>query len=409
MSQRRSTKRSSEAGDLLVQAREQFASSAAADEPADAESGPAKPAVGRDQEVVRDRSAGRGRERRSGSKTRTPKKTAARRRSKKVGGVAPFVQPPSRFARWRHRSGWRRQGFVPLSPGREKRRHRILPRTVIGISTMLMSAGIGAGFAGAAFYAYYDDRLAENEAQVAGFVETFDTQFADAALSIEGQRDAALEDLRAELLPLEAYVADANGVATLPDTAGPSVWSVRSLDDEGRQISGTAFAVVEHLDGVGLITQLDIVRSATISPAPPIELVKGDRIVAASLWAWDEANGLALLVTSEPLPLLSLADPDDAELLVGRSVFAMSGIGSRGSTASPGTLLDRSVQGVQHTAAIGPVFAGGPIVDSFGQVLGMTTTTTLEEFGQVTVGVDASMFCERVLRCVNGLEVAPNT
>lgn len=382
MAQRRPTKRTREAGDLLVQAREQFATGPAPDEPADTD------------------------ERTSATPSPEP---STRRRSRKVGGVAPFVQPPGRFARWRHRSGWRRQGFVPLSPGREKRRHRILPRTVIGICTMLMSAGVGAGFSGAAFYAYYDDRLAENEAQVAGFVETFDTQFADAALAIEGQRDAALEDLRAELMPLEAYVADANGVATLPDTAGPSVWSVRSLDDDGRPTNGAAFALVDHLDGVGLITQLDIVRSATVAPAPPIELIKGDRIIAASLWAWDEANNLALLVTTEPLPLLSLADPEAAELMVGRSVFAMSGIGSRGSTASPGTLLDRSVQGVQHTAAIGSVFAGGPIVDSLGQVLGMTTTAGADDGGRVALGVDASLFCNRVLRCVNGLQVAPTS
>ncbi len=329
-------------------------------------------------------------------------------RRRTVGGVAPFVKPPSRFNRWRHMNGWRRQGFVPLSPGREKRRHRILPRTVIGICTMLMSAGIGAGFSGAAFYAYYDDRLAENEEQVAGFVETFDTQFAGAALAIEGQRDAALEDVRAELLPLEAYVADANGVATLPDMAGPSVWSIRSLDDDGRPTNGTAFALVEHEGGVGLITQFDIVGASSVAPAPPIELVKGDQVIAATLWSWDEANGLALVVTAEKMPLLTVADSDEADLLIGRSVFAMNGFGSRGSIASPGVLLDRSKLGVQHTAATGPLFAGGPIVDGRGRVLGMTTALTGAEGGQITTAIDASVFCERVLRCVNGLEAPTN-
>jgi len=298
--------------------------------------------------------------------------------------------------------------LVPLSPGREKRRHRILPQTVIGICTMLMSAGIGAGFAGAAFYAYYDDRLAENEAQVAGFVENFDTQFADAALAIEGQRDDALEEVRSELLPLEAYVADANGVATLPDVAGPSVWSVRSLDDNGVATSGSAFAVVDHQGGTGLITQLDTVRSSMVTPSPPIELIKGDRVLEATLWTWDEANGLALIVTAEVLPLLEIADADDADQLLGRSIFAMSGFGARGATASPGLLLDRSAQGVQHTAALGPVFHGGPVVDSFGRVLGMTTSEVAPKFGDIEVAVDASLFCLRVLRCINGVEPGTN-
>ncbi len=324
------------------------------------------------------------------------------------GRVAPFVEPPNRFARWRTLRGWRRQGFVPLSPGREKRRHRILPRTVIGICTMLMSVGIGAGLAGAGFYAYYDDRLAENEAQVAGFVETFDTQFSDAAIAITGQRDAALEDIRAELLPLEAYVADANGVATLPDVAGPSVWSIRSLDDNGQATSGSAFAVIDHLGGTGLITQLDVVRSSVVTPAPPVELIKGDRVIQATLWTWDEVNGIALVVTDEALPLLEIADTAEADLLLGRSVFAMSGFGARGATASPGLMLDRSVQGLQHTAALGPVFNGGPIVDGFGQVLGMTTSEVAPEFGDINVAVDASVFCLRVLRCVNGFEAGTN-
>lgn len=335
-------------------------------------------------------------------------RTFGRSRSRAGGRVAPFVEPPSRFARWRSLQGWRRQGFVPLSPGREKRRHRILPRTVIGICTMLMSAGIGAGFAGAGFYAYYDDRLAENEAQVAGFVETFDTQFSDAALAIAGQRDAALEDVRAELLPLEAYVADANGVSTLPDVAGPSVWSVRSLDDNGEATSGSAFAVIDHLGGTGLITQLETVRASTVTPAPPIELVKGDRVIQATLWTWDEANGLGLIVIEEALPLLEIADTDTADLLLGRSVFAMSGFGARGATASPGLMLDRSIQGLQHTAALGPVFNGGPIVDGFGQVLGMTTSEVSPEFGDIKVAVDASVFCQRVLRCINGFEAGNN-
>ena len=415
MGQRRS-KRTRDTTDLLDEARQQFATvdeeMAVSDEtdghsPSDLDdsSSDLDDAVVDDAEEATSSTSSK---RATSSRVKSSRTTSSRiGLGRKAGGVAPFVAPPSRFARWRHLSGWRRQGFVPLSPGREKRRHRILPRTVIGICTMLMSAGIGAGFSGAAFYAYYDDRLAENEEQVAGFVETFDTQFADAALAIEGQRDAALDDVRAELLPLEAYVADANGVATLPDTAGPSVWSIRTLDDAGRSTSGTAFAVVDHLGGVGLITQLDIVQAATVSPAPPIELVKGDRVITATLWAWDDANGLALVVTEEPLPLLSIADADRSDTLIGRSVFAMSGVGGRGATASPGLMLDRSVQGVQHTAAVGPVFEGGPVVDGLGEVLAMTTGSS-DVFGDISVAIDASVFCERVLRCVNGLEAGTN-
>lgn len=402
MTRQLSSSKKSEPSNVLDEANEHFRGLAGATTTAPSESDPADE-LRADSDAEAVSTAPTGRAGRAGRAGRT-----GRTRRRAGGRVAPFIEPPGRFARWRKLQGWRRQGFVPLSPGREKRRHRILPRTVIGICTMLMSAGIGAGFAGAGFYAYYDDRLAENEAQVAGFVETFDTQFSNSALAIEGQRDAALEDVRAELLPLEAYVADANGVSTLPDVAGPSVWAVRSLDDNGTATSGSAFAVIDHEGGTGLITQLDVVRSSTVSPPPPIELIKGDRVIAATIWTWDEANGLALIVTAEALPLLEIADTATADLLLGRSVFALSGFGARGATASPGLMLDRSEQGVQHTAALGPVFNGGPIVDGFGQVVGMTTSNVAPEFGDIKVAVDASRFCQRVLRCTNGLTAGTN-
>ncbi len=320
-----------------------------------------------------------------------------RGRRKREGGVAPFVRPPNRFARYATLRGWRRRGFVPLSPARDKRRHRILPRTVIGISTMLMMLGIGAAFSGAAFYAYYDDRLATNEAEVARFVEGFDQQFDAAAGSLDRLRDESVEQIRAELLPLEQYTQDVNGVVTLPQVAGPSVWRLETLDDGGSAIVGSAFAVTGHNGGTALVTSLPLVQAATVAPAPELRLVKGDEVHVARLWTWDEETQVAVVVTDAVIPALELSTRDERTAAIGRSVFAMNGEGSQGAIASPGQLLDASAQGLQHTGAVTAPFEGGPVVTSAGEVIGLTVGAAGSS--PIVDAVDADAFCVRVLRC----------
>ncbi|MEZ5227637.1 MAG: hypothetical protein R2710_13475 [Acidimicrobiales bacterium] len=192
-----------------------------------------------------------------------------------AGGVAPMLRPPNRWQQWRLRRTWAPRGFVPMSPGREKRRHRILPRTVIGTSTMLLSFAVGVGASGAAFYAYYDNRLAENERQITSFVEGFDEQFSDATGALEEARSSSIEDIRGELGALSEFASDARGVIELPALVGPSVWTVETLDDAGATTTGSAFAVTGHNGGTALVTSLSVVRASTVAPSPTITLVKG--------------------------------------------------------------------------------------------------------------------------------------
>lgn len=327
-----------------------------------------------------------------------------RRGSSLTGGVAPMVAPPGRWARLRARRRWGRRGFVPLSPGRPKRRHRILPRTVIGISTMLLAFAVGIGFSGAAFYAYYDHRLARNEEEVARFVEGFDQQFTSAADALEQVRVDSIQEIRDELGPLGDYRDDAEGVIGLPPVVGPSVWRVETRDQAGRVVTGAAFAVTGHGGGAALVTDLEVVRASTAAPGPGITLTKGDRRVPAELWAWDEEFGLALVVTAEPIPVLPLASPAERREALGGRVFAVSGQGGQGATASPGLLIDNSSAGLQHTAVVGAFFEGGPLVDGKGRVVGIATTR-YRPFGVDAAPVLASPsvdnLCRRILVCAD--------
>ncbi len=331
-----------------------------------------------------------------------PRSLTLGRRAAGPGGVAPLLEPPSRFEQWRSRRTWEPRGFVPMSPGRDKRRHRILPRTVIGTSFMLLAFAVGVGFSGAAFYAYYDNRLAENEREITSFVEGFDEQFTDAAGAIDELRASSIEAVRAELGPIAEFASDARGVIELPQTSGAGVWSVETLDERGGQALGSAFAVTGHEGGTALITSLSLVRSSTVVPSPTITLAKGDRRVVASLWAWDERYDLALLVTTEPIEPLSLADPATQTAALGGRVFALAGIGGQGATATPGVLVDRSLAGLQHTAPVGTFFAGGPLVDGEGRVLGMASLAYQPlglDSGVVRQSPDVVAFCAELLVC----------
>ena len=334
-------------------------------------------------------------------KIRHPRPPRSLRR-KKIGGVAPYIAPRNRLGRWARMRDLGRRGYVPLSPGRRKLRHRILPRTVIGISTMLLMLGIGAAFSGAAFYAYYDNRLAENEQAVSRFVEGFDQQFTDATGAIDDLRVDSISEIRNELRPLGDYVADADGVINLPQSAGPSVWLLESRDEDGEIITGSAFAVVEYREGTALVTSYALVMAATTEPSPGIDLIKGNERIAAQLWAWDAERDVALLVVDREIPLLEFASDRGQRESVGARVFALAGVGGSGATASPGVLLDHSQIGLQHTAPIGTLFRGGPLLNGEGKVLGVASDHYRPfgmDPGDVRQAPDVRAICVQILEC----------
>ncbi len=322
----------------------------------------------------------------------------------KIGGVAPAVHPKTTWDRFREGRLLERRGFIPLSPARAKRRHRILPRTVIGISFMLLALAVGAAFAGAGFYAYYDNRLAANEQEVARFVEGFDEQFVDASESLNELRGESLEQIRQELQPLGEYVTDRNGVVDLPARVGSSVYQLRTANEQGATVAGSAAAVAKHQGGTAFVTSYTLVKSGTITPGPGIELIKGDEKVTATLWSWDPDRDLALVVVDADIPRLEFADATELTNSLGARVFAVSGTGGQGATASPGTVLDRSQVGLQHTAAIGELFNGGPLVTSGGKLVGIASTSYAPlgfAGGDVRFAPDLTGLCSRLLNCAD--------
>ncbi|MBK9178047.1 MAG: trypsin-like peptidase domain-containing protein [Acidimicrobiales bacterium] len=336
--------------------------------------------------------------------------------------VDPTEQIPGAPMRRQHRSPRRRTRVpagdpnplgLPYDEGRRSRRakkpplrHRVLPRTVIGITMLLLALAMGAAFSGAVLYAYYDWRLSQNEDEVGDLISGFDQRYETAAAAITAQQDEATARIRTELEPLAALVGEATTISQLAGAISPSVWFVATLDEEGRASVGSAFVVASDSSRSLLLTSYTTIRAATANPGPQVVVRKGDEEIAADVWTWQPERDLALLVVPKPdLPALAWAPDDVMAKALGTRVYAASGLGGVGASLSPGYVIDQSLTGLQHTVAVGTAFQGGPLLNSQGQVLGVASLTFSPlgfPPGSVLFAPPVTTACDAVLSCGSG-------
>ncbi|MCC6433416.1 MAG: trypsin-like peptidase domain-containing protein [Acidimicrobiales bacterium] len=318
-------------------------------------------------------------------------------------GAAPFVKPSARRSRRKRRRDYRQLGFVELTPEKLRLRHRILPRTVLGASMLLVALGVGAAFSGASFYAYYDWRTSQSEAQNKSFAEDFQLTFTNAQEQLQLTRNQAIEEINGSLEPLRTWANDSNAVAELPAKVGGGVFFVRTLDPAGKPSVGTAFVVSSSPNESLLLTSYQVVAAATAKPAPTLTIEKGGDSFTGEVWAWDAAHDIALLKTSRgSLPQLEWASDAEQAQTAGKRVYAISGSGGQGATASPGLAVDASQVGIRHDTPLSPEFRGGPLTNASGQVLGLVSIgyqPTGIDAGELTFSPYIVMACAEVLRC----------
>ncbi|HEY3238515.1 MAG TPA: hypothetical protein VGL92_03040, partial [Acidimicrobiia bacterium] len=90
----------------------------------------------------------------------------------------------------------RRKGGVGL-------RQRVMPKTVLGMVSLLLAASIGFAFGGTVLYAYYQYKLDNVEKRVNDFIEGFEGRRESARKEIAKDLAAAKTDIRKELEPIE--------------------------------------------------------------------------------------------------------------------------------------------------------------------------------------------------------------
>ena len=280
---------------------------------------------------------------------------------------------------------------------------RFVPRSVKGIVAVLVAFSMGASLSGAVLYTYYDYRKTEAEKNANAIVKNFKTRFDTAIKAINAESEIAKSEIQKEMEPLKRIRAEGETLEELVKKTAPSLFFVRSLDEQGAASVGTGFAVASDDNQTFVLTSYTTIRAATVRPGPAVEVRQRDTVVKATLWTWDESKDLALLILQKgKVPTLPFAAKGSVK--TGMRIFAMSALGAQGGAASQGFVADVSSPGIQHDASVGQAFQGGPLLDSDGKVVGISSRS-FAPLGFISDDVwwapairDA---CDKVLRCPN--------
>jgi S1-C subfamily serine protease len=277
------------------------------------------------------------------------------------------------------------------------------------MALLILAASMGAAFSGAVFYSYYQYRLQKTDDRVNALVSGYKKEFDKATADLAAQRDAAKAEIASELGPLQQLQASPQTLQALIKKTAPSVWFVHTLDVNGQPSVGSAFAVASTQSQTLLLTSYTAVLAATRKPGPDLFVRQGAVDTPVSVWTWDERYDLALLILPKGgIPVLHAATPAPT---IGERVFAVSGLGSLGASATDGIITDISADAIQHTAPIGPAFQGGPLLDASGDLIGVSS----RNYQPLNFASDGVWFapyidsaCAKVLQCpAGGLGGAP--
>ena len=316
--------------------------------------------------------------------------------------MAEVPEPSRRTARQEAKS--RHRAETPMW------RERLVPKTVLGVSTIILAFAVGSAFSGVAFYAYYQNRLDKNEQFNKDFASKFGEQFDNAKKTIDADANNARAAIQTELEPLKRLAASGDTLSGLLKAAGPSTFFVQTQDEAGQAAVGSAFVVASDAKQSLLLASYTTVRAATRQPGPQIVVRQGETQTKATLWTWQEDKDLALLIIPTPnLPKLAFA-PTSPPLRLGERLFALSGLGGGGGAVAQGFVADVSAAGIMHDAAVGQAFQGGPLLSSEGKVLGVASRS-YAPLGYASDGiwfaVPGKTACEKVLKCPNGDPTSP--
>ncbi len=283
---------------------------------------------------------------------------------------------------------------------------RILPRSILGLASLLFFMSIAAAFSGAVLYAYYRFQLDDTRQEVADVKSSIADQVEASQQILDQKTETATKEIDDTLSELEQFAASGQTIDELRDGVADSVFLVTTLDENGQPSVGTAFVLFSDSERSFLLTSYTTVEAATVSPAPEIRVAGNSGQLAVTLDSWDPARDLALLVAEDApnLPAIEVADP--SSVAAGDRLFAVSGLGASGASIVQGTVADTAENAIQHDAPVGVQFQGGPLLDSDGKLIGIASRT-YSPLGfvpdTVFFGIPVREACVQVVQCPSSL------
>lgn len=163
------------------------------------------------------------------------------------------------------------------------------------------------------------------------------------------------------------------------------------------QQAGTGSGFFWDADG-RIVTNFHVVQQALRRPNMGIRVVLSDRSAhPARLVGAAPDFDLAVVQIDPPADTRPVAVATSADLKVGQKVFALGNPFGLSSTLTTGIIsnLDRAIESptgsaipgaVQHTAQINPGNSGGPLLNKAGQLVGVNTSISTPNGGNVGIG-----------------------
>lgn len=236
------------------------------------------------------------------------------------------------------------------------------------------------------------DLRADND-RLASALEDARAEVTDAARDLREQ-SSDLDGLLERTAELEA--AFPPDVPALVKRARRSIVTVHA----GNAL-GTGFAIHTATPTgyrTAIITNEHVIAEAEGQGGPDIFVTHGYRRLEARLWTWDVENDLALLYISEVFPKLDWASEQGHKPRAGEFVVAIgSPYGLEGSTTT-GVISRIYSNYIQTDAAVNPGNSGGPLLNRYGEVVGVVSYR-LSEAENINFALPIETTCFKVLDC----------
>lgn len=208
--------------------------------------------------------------------------------------------------------------------------------------------------------------------------------------------------------PTPPATSASTAIHNLPDMVERVVPSVVQIRARGQTLGGVGSGVVIDHSG-HIVTNDHVVRGAVTIV---VELYDGT-VVAAEVLGSDPSNDLAVLRANIPAELAVPATFGDSDIVrVGEPVFAIGNPFDLDFTVTSGIVsgIDREahqhrggrpVRGVIQTdAAVNPGNSGGPLFNSAGEVIGITTAVENPAGQSFFIGIGYAVPSNTVLRYI---------
>lgn len=155
-----------------------------------------------------------------------------------------------------------------------------------------------------------------------------------------------------------------------------------------------------------IVTNHHVIEEATFVGGPEVFVNQGFSRFEAELTGWDRRNDLAVIDVVADIPPLEWASDYGHEPAIGDFVIAIGSPFGLEGTSTTGVVSQLYPRYIQVDAAVNPGNSGGPLLNRFGEVLGVNTFKFLGA-ENLNFAVKIDVLCAQIVGRLLGREGEP--